>query len=423
MRNSKAAALGMSLILVFAITVFADDPCKDAGIRRIQILKNNKFQVLVDPGVTEADNVKDPARWRIMRVTPGADKSPPKILKNGIVLEPPIEPDAKDSRYITVSYSGIFESATTYLLYIDKLTFGGCIPKKESFATFSVPIPSEPTMPATTPSLFDVAKAKARADSDIYIAGGLEGVRNDHAAEIKTIDLKFEIPIPVKVFQDGNLLTPYVDLKASSNRKADADSLKIGAYLRSGKIISDKGYFRGLVWDLDGRVEGNKNLKFINGIVANKFALTTETKEFCGGKCTFYFQPTIGLEAGRNIRTPVTQAKGQNIVRPYLGANGVFAVQTKKPLLDSISLQSEYIRRWSMTSEVGVEKDGSNYIPVFAGRGPRDYVQTKIEFGFNDYFGFAIGHEYGRLPPNFKLLDQKFTLGLVFKSLLIKRPE
>lgn len=60
------------------------------------------------------------------------------------------------------------------------------------------------------------------------------------------------------------------------------------------------------------------------------------------------------------MRTPVAEAEGQNIVRPFFRANLVFAVAIKKPLLDIISVQSEYIHRWSLTSEVGVDKDGNN---------------------------------------------------------------
>jgi hypothetical protein len=49
------------------------------------------------------------------------------------------------------------------------------------------------------------------------------------------------------------------------------------------------------------------------------------------------------------------------------------------------------------------------------GRGPRDYVKATMEFDFSDFTGATINYEYGRLPPNFELVDSKYSLGLVYK--------
>lgn len=35
--------------------------------------------------------------------------------------------------------------------------------------------------------------------------------------------------------------------------------------------------------------------------------------------------------------------------------------------------------------------------------------------GFSDFFGATASDEYGRLLPNFQLLDHKFGIGLVDK--------
>ncbi len=162
-------------------------------------------------------------------------------------------------------------------------------------------------------------------------------------------------------------------------------------------------------------------MKFINGIVANKISFIP--KVIGDGGVQFYVQPFVGLELGRNMRTPVVQAVDQSIARPNFGASAFFNVWVERPFIDTISVQSEFIRRWSLTREVGVNKSGDSFVPIFAGKGPRDYIQTKFEWGFNKYFGFAVGHEYGRLPPNFKFLEHKFTAGLVFKSKVIFRPK
>ena len=439
---AKRMALFSAGILVICIccpAAFGQKTCKDAGISKVSVYDrpgtvsvpqqnappvsvayDGYIQVTLDHGVTAADNLEQIGRWRAMAVTPTIAAPVPQIV--AVKLKPPLSTtQSAPTFFINVYYHGTFETSKTYLIYIDGMTFDGCDPGSEVFATMSRETPPPQPPAPNTNSPYGLGKADDRDGSDLYVSGAIEGAR--HGKAVKTIDLKLAIPIAVKVFQNGNILSPYVDLKTSSDKSADADSLNIGAVLTSGVQIGKKGFFRSLVWDLDGHLEGNKNLKFINGVISNKLYFTTKVFEPCKTSCSLYIQPFLGYEFGRNLRTPVDEARGQKISRPIVGASAYLSFDIKKPLLDSISIQSNYTRRWSLTSEVGVDKDDDKYVPVFAGRGPRDYVQNKIEFGFNDYFGFTINYEYGSLPPNFNFLDHKFSAGLTFKSLLLKRPK
>jgi len=49
-------------------------------------------------------------------------------------------------------------------------------------------------------------------------------------------------------------------------------------------------------------------------------------------------------------------------------------------------------------------------------KGPKDYLDSKFTVKINDFFGPYVGYEWGRLPPNYKLVDHKWTFGIIFKS-------
>jgi hypothetical protein len=82
----------------------------------------------------------------------------------------------------------------------------------------------------------------------------------------------------------------------------------------------------------------------------------------------------------------------------------------------STSFQLDYIRRFLLRRETTfTEDDNKNLVPLAVGRGPRDYLKGTFEYDFSDFTGVAINYEYGRLPPNFELVNHKFSFGLVYK--------
>lgn len=408
----------IAVVVLLQVIAFGQGAiCKNAGLVSAEF-SGTKLLVRLSLGVTDKDNLDQADRWRIVKISAGADASPPAVT--GVNVTSQFGPGNTGSYFIYLTYSGAFEPKKTYAVAVNNITFDGCSPGKEGFVTFAYNPPSPGTAPAE-PSPYDLAKTSDRTKADIYLMGNLEGTKGEKA--VKSVDLKVQLPFAVDLIQRGNLLIPYLDMKYSSNKKANTDSLNVGLILRSGANLSKEGFFRSIVWDLDGRIEGNNNLKFINGIVGNRFTFVTKVFDGCGGSCYFYVQPFVGVEVGKNMRTPVVQAKDKSVARPLVGATAFLGFPINKYLLDSINFQSEYTRRWSLTSEVGVDKAGDNYVPVYAGRGPRDYVNSKVDFQFNDYMGFSIAHTYGSLPPNFKLVDNKYTIGLTFRSLVLKRPK
>jgi hypothetical protein len=44
----------------------------------------------------------------------------------------------------------------------------------------------------------------------------------------------------------------------------------------------------------------------------------------------------------------------------------------------------------------------------------RNHVQSELDFMFTDAWGITVKHEYGRIPPAFRLVDNTTGVGLVF---------
>jgi hypothetical protein len=388
-------------------------------------------------GITGA--IADPANQTISlrfdlpltpRDTPHAGQANSWVLSNITTQNDPARIDrvtveAPDSLYPTnflsaeLHYTTALTQGDTYILSIPGLTFNGCKPTKLAFTTVSIPKPPTPGQRPKEPSPFADAKSTGRADSDIYIAGQLDGAKGTSA--VKTIDAKVQLPIAISLFRKNQDLIPFFDFKMSSNKKADADSLKMGAIIRS-TFVTDRRWLRDIVWDTEGRIEGNKNFKNMNGLWANTAYFLPPV--IGSGKAQLFLQPFVGLELGGNLRSPVKAAEHRGIARATAGASAYLNFFTGHRLADAISLQTDYIRRWPLIGEISFTEDADKkLIPLFIGRNPRDYVQTKVQFEMSKYFAITVGHEYGALPPNFKLVDNKYSVGFVYKKRLLFRPK
>jgi hypothetical protein len=352
--------------------------------------------------------------WILSNITSQAD---PALRIDTVAVQAP----DRFSNFLSAElhYTAALNPSDTYILSVPPLTFNGCKPTKLAFTTVVIQKPVPPGQNPPEPSPFVEAKSTGRADSDIYVAGQLEGAKGSSA--VKTLDAKIQLPIGVSFFRENQDLIPFFDFKVSSNRKADADSLKTGAMIRS-PFVTNKSWLRNIVWDTEGRLEGNKNFKNINGIWANTVHFLPPV--IGSGKAQLFVQPFIGLELGGNLRSPVKEAEHRGIARAMTGASVYLNFFTGNGLVDAISLQTDYVRRWPLRGEISfTEDDNKKLIPLFIGRNPRDYVQSKIQFEMSKYFAITIGHEYGALPPNFKLVDNKYSLGFVYKKRLLFRPK
>jgi hypothetical protein len=363
----------------------------------------------------DTPHVGQASSWILSNITSQAD--PTRIDTATAQSADSLHPD--NFLAAELHYTHPLKASDTYILSIPGLTFNGCKPTKLAFTTVVIPKPLPPGQQPPEPSPFVDSKSNGRADSDIYVAGQLEGAKGSSA--VKTLDAKIQLPLGIRLFRKNQDLVPFLDFKASSNSKADADAVKLGALIRSPFNVN-KRWLTNVVWDTEGRLEGNKNFRNVNGIWANSLHFLPSV--IGSGKAQLFLQPFVGFELGGNLRSPVRAAEHRGIARATAGASAYLNFFTGNGLIDAISLQTDYVRRWPLRGEISfTEDDDKELIPLFIGRNPRDYVQSKVQFEMSKYFAITIGHEYGALPPNFKLIDNKYSVGFVYKKRLLFRPK
>jgi predicted porin len=124
--------------------------------------------------------------------------------------------------------------------------------------------------------------------------------------------------------------------------------------------------------------------------------------------------PFVGYELGRSLRSPVQLGQDKMISRGLAGATFFFTYDQSED--SSFSFEVDYIRRFLLAREVSfTEDDDKKLIPVAIGKGPRDYLKATAEYDFSKYTGITFSYEYGKLPPNFELVNHKYSVGFVFK--------
>lgn len=326
--------------------------------------------------------------------------------------------------------------ASLYHLYALNLTFGGEAvenPQKLQAPVKIRVIKKPATQPPATgggqsnaelneapkPSWkFD--KSKDRDDSDIYGSYQLTATRG--AATTGTGDLKVAIPFTKNFWKRRSTFSPVVDIKVSSDAEADPDSLKFALEWFLPLYVSDnqnaKFPYTAVDWINSAKIEAPKNFDNINALWESRFLFPSSKFPWENKNFKMFLDPFAGSEIGKNLKSPLKAAQGKAITRLYFGANLTLQIPVKDlSLLKGFEMNTSYIRRLPLKRELNFDKDASgNLILATFGKGPKDYVDSKLIMKLNDYFGPFIGFEWGRLPPNYSLVDHKWTFGLLFKT-------
>jgi hypothetical protein len=410
------------LTLMVAQPLLANAQCQDATLKRAVADPGSKtISLELFPRITDKDKAiaSDARAWTLVDISPRPAPTPPLgpasaatplQITNVALAADKLFPNNFLSALL--DYTGDLDPKGNYVLSNVALTFNGC----------------KPPQPPLTPVLFELklqstfssTKANGREDADLYIAGQLEGSRKTRAKQ--TADIKVNIPFSWNVLGRQRDIAPFFELKASNSKKSDADSLKFGASLRTNYEFEHLG-LTNINWETDGRIEADRRFGNLNAVWGNTlFLIPPLLGQSSNQKVLAFLQPFVGLELGRNLKSPVKEAEHRGIARATGGASLYLLFNTGNKLLDSLSFQTDYIRRWPLRGEISfTEDDKGKLSPLFIGRNPRDYVTSKIELGINDFFGIAVGYDYGKLPPNFKLVDSHFTFGFVYKKRLVPR--
>lgn len=328
--------------------------------------------------------------------------------------------------------SATFQLATpvddkhSYLVTATNAIFEGCPPGKPAtvFAQLAVAQDSAKKKPSGP---FTITATKGRDDSDLYLAGLLQGADGTKASY--TADIKLQIQVPIKSaatgrdnkFRAGWWFVPSYDFKASTAPKSDGNSVTATAAVAHGFRLPGSFF----TWDevLPGFVvESDKQYKAINTLASLRSDVLVRT--FGSGNLQLDLQPFFLLVAGENARTPLAAAYPGGVVRPGAGIHTYLNLfKSSKPGRRAF-VENEYIRRLPLLAEPVFSQDKSgNLNLVSVGTNPRDYVWTKFEFDFTDYFGLTLGHDFGELPPVYTKVSNKYSIGLVIKTGLKYKPK
>lgn len=307
----------------------------------------------------------------------------------------------------------------SYYVFAANLTFGGQRPKN----LLQAKLKKEPSAGATPQPSTIFKPGKTRQDSNIYLAGEVTGASGTDA--FTSADIKIDVPLaPQLLWGRVHTFAPFFDLRASTNPKADPDSVNFGvrwsfpllsrSVTRSAGGAAEGKFYSDLHWENAGKIEADRDFTNVNVIWTSQFMAPLNFLNT--RKTKIFLDPFVGTEVGGNIDSPVAKAKGQGLARIFTGASMYVLFPFQREDLDILTLEAAYIRRWPLLEEVNItSRSDGTLLPVTINAKPKDFVEAKLNFQFNDFFGAYAGYEYGSLPPLFKLVDHRYRLGLVYK--------
>ncbi len=264
-----------------------------------------------------------------------------------------------------------------------------------------------------------------REDSDIYIEGTIEGASGEKSAF--TIDASFGKRFKFSPNNEDNTWKPFFDIKASTNEDADPDSLAFGVeFQQATKIDSKPLGITDIFFRETPKFEADRNFRNVNLVGDFRMHFISDNLAGTIGRVSYDIVPFFGIELGKNLKSPVDEADGNGIARPLIGANLFANLYTwsagQNEYAKALTFETLYERRWPLTGEVALDDDDDgNPVGLQISRKPHDYVKSSLTFDFARNFGFKASYEYGSLPPLFKLVDHKFSLGLVFKGVFARK--
>jgi hypothetical protein len=384
----------------------------------IYVLYSEEFDTTA--GSADVLRVQDPSNFRIFNASSGAlvpvstpDFAPiPGVLNKRIRLIVP-SPDGLngDDAFYLFSPNLLFNGAPTETVPTHQIV----IQKVSGTETIS----REPSTIVPQPA-WGLAKSKGRDDSDIYVSYELTTARG--IATTGTGDLKVAIPFFANFWSRTSKFSPLVDIKASSNEKADPDSLKFALEwflpVHVGQDPESDVPYTTVDLINSGKIEAPKNFDNVNAIWEMRWLFPSSHFPWNGKNFRMFLDPFVGIEVGKNLKSPLEETEGKGLIRTMAGANLTVQIPVRNLVaLKGFEFTSAYIRRWPLKRELTIDKDADgNFISLVINKAPKDYSDSKFVIKINDYFGPYIGYEWGRLPPNFELVDHKWTFGILFKS-------
>jgi hypothetical protein len=265
--------------------------------------------------------------------------------------------------------------------------------------------------------------ASGKTDSDNYLSGTYSPAF--HSAASYTIDAKGSLDILGLLNKSGKP-KPYLGATAAvatDNRpSADPDSFLVsglaGWVLTHNRFLS--GHAQGVLlnWDFAGlEFDRQTTTKtFISSPIAEipvrlSAAPNPGTHFFLG------MFPYFGIETGTNLSNAINPNGSGFVLRGVAGSSASLTEKTNWKYLPKIGISANYTARIPTTNEIFtnthyISATGKTVsLPVMSSQ-VRHHVTDELDLTIAKPFSISIKHEYGELPPGFRTVDNKVTIGL-----------
>jgi len=262
-------------------------------------------------------------------------------------------------------------------------------------------------------------KKATKETSDVYMNVSFSpGINSPQQFSIDT-SVGMLFPVAPKADTDHGSVGFLGAVQTDKRKTADPDSYRIfGVYQRALRSKTDWPLQGVLFTWLVGGGEFERQAKNTNFITSPLLDFPLRLRGTIGQKNQVVpvLIPEIGVEVGNNFQNAV-HSNGQGaIARGVLGGNFSMTFNPKVKLFQGIHLTSNYKLRLPAREEVftntRTNAAGKTVDVPFLSTKPRHYIKNELGFTLWDPISFTITHEYGTIPPAFRLVDHKVTIGL-----------
>jgi hypothetical protein len=370
--------------------------------------------ILVDQGNCNIDvylrssSVKgwnDPKNWTIVTLDPSGNVKKVEIKK--------FEDDPALSMFSLVTGDKPEDSPVIRASQLI-LRFGS-----KDLTTLSLPQPPCGGPPKPTKPASELKPASGKQNADLYISGTYSPAIN--SAPQYQIDSSANLmwDIDRKKTSYGQL--GFLAAVTTDKRKeVDPDSYRVFGAYQGVPVAKWYGPVQGVLFTwLFAGAEFDRKANNINFITAPSLDFPTRIfpKIINAGTVPMaIFVPTIGVEAGHNFRNVVTP-DGRGVFRGVIGGTFLFRFNPKIPGFKGVELSSAYKLRLPAIDEVFTSTKMVNGKAVdvpFLSSKPRHYIKEQLDFKLTDAFSLTLKHEYGAIPPAFRMADHKASVGFTY---------
>lgn len=269
-----------------------------------------------------------------------------------------------------------------------------------------------PEQPAVKPS---------KGSSDVYLNGSYSPAINGPPQYSIDTSIGLLFPLAPSSKRNYGSIGFLGTVNTDKRPTADPDSYRFFAVYQRVLTTEPHWPLEGVLFTwLAGGAEFDRkanNINFISSPIV-EFPIRLRGAIHNKGSLVPVLTPEFGMEIGNNFTNAINSGGQGFIARGLMGANLSTDFKAKLIFFQSIHFASTYRVRLPATSEVytltSTNAAGKAIDNPALSTQARHYIKNELNFVLWKPLSFSITHEYGTLPPAFRLVDQKVSIGFTF---------